>query len=130
MADKSTDKNKKNRPDTKNIIISAVMLAAAAAMLIWLCVQLWSAHTLEQNYGGTSSALSEATATSSDEPASEAPASEEPAPTEDAEAAESGTQASDVPEESTEAPASEDQETTPEPEYGKTFGLDTEQEAE
>ena len=45
MADKSTDKNKKNRPDTKTAIISGVLLAAAAAMLIWLSVQLWRTYT-------------------------------------------------------------------------------------
>ncbi len=127
MADKSTDKNKKNRPDTKTAIISGVLLAAAAAMLIWLSVQLWSAHTLEQSYGGSSLSPAETPAAASNETASEAPASEEPVPTADTETAASGTPTSEEPAESSEANA---EETTPEPDYGMTFGLNAEEEAE
>lgn len=34
-------------PDTKNIVLSVIMLAAAAVMLIWLGVQIWKTKAID-----------------------------------------------------------------------------------
>ena len=34
-------------PDTKNIVLSIIMLAAAAVMLIWLGVQIWKTKAID-----------------------------------------------------------------------------------
>lgn len=98
-----------NLPDKKTLVISIALLVIAAVLLSWLGMQLWNTRHLGNidEYSNISSpepTVETSGAVSTDEPtASEAPSGES------------------VQQDS--APTSA--ESTPEPEYEKTFGLDS-----
>lgn len=135
MSDKLSSKNKKNRPDTKTLVISIVLLAAAAAMLIWLGFQLWTSHTLKRDYdNSTLTPTATLPVSASEKPegdlnkseqASEAPKNQD-TDTNETSAVTDAPNEPDAVQDSDVNDAGTATETTPEPEYGKTFGLDTE----
>ncbi len=98
-----------NLPGKKTLVISIALLVAAAVLLSWLGMQLWNTRHLGN--------IDEYSNISSPEPTAEtsgAVSTDEPT-------------ASEAPESVQQNSAPTSAESTPEPEYEKTFGLDSEQ---
>ncbi len=96
-------------PDKKTLVISIALLVAAAVLLSWLGMQLWNTRHLGN--------IDEYSNISSPEPTAE---------TSGAVSTDEST-ASEAPESVQQDSAPTSAESTPEPEYEKTFGLDSEQ---